>query len=171
MTKDLSNIANSALDQMFASLDGILAKAEAAAKEKGIEESVFLNWRLAPDMFPLEFQLRVATELPARTLSRLAGAEMPKFADDEKTFADYRSRIKTARAHIKSLSENAINVEPDAPITFPAGPDSEMTLPRSAYVQNFILPNVYFHVTAAYLILRQLGVDLGKRDFLAASQS
>lgn len=170
MTITLSSSANAAIDQMFKALEGVLKKGAAAAKTKDVEDSIYLDWRLAPDMFPLAFQVRVATELPARALSRLAGAELPSFSDDETTFAEMLQRIAKARDFIKSLPAAAIDADPDKSITFPVGPDNEMTMPRRAYVQNFILPNLYFHVTAAYLILRHLGVDLGKRDYLAAPQ-
>ncbi len=170
MNVTLSSLANTAIDQMFRGLDGVLEKAAAAAKAKGVEEEVYLNSRLAPDMLPLIRQVRIATELPARALSRVAGADLPNLADDETSFADLRARISRAHAFIKDLSEEAIDAEPDASITFPVGPDREMTLPRRAYVQNFILPNLYFHVTASYLILRHLGVEIGKADFLAVPQ-
>lgn len=167
MSFSTSTIADAAINQMFSALDGFLAKAAAHAEANGVEEAVYLNWRLAPDMFPLVRQVFVATELPARALSRMAGAEMPDFTDDEASFADLRKRIKKARDHIAGLDKSALDADPDAPISFPAGGDNEMTLPRRAYLQNMILPNLYFHTTTAYALLRHLGVELGKRDFLA----
>lgn len=168
MTITLSSAASAAVNQMFAALDGILQKGAAFAKAKNIDEDVLINSRLAPDMFPLSFQIRVATELPARALSRLAGADLPSFSDNETTLAEFRDRIVKARAHIKGLAADAIDADPDKVQEFPLGQDRKITLSRTAYVQNFILPNLYFHVTAAYLILRHLGVELGKEDFLAA---
>lgn len=171
MTIVLSTITNAAIDQMFRSLDGVLEKGATAAKAKGVEESVYLNWRMAPDMLPLLRQVFLATEVPARGLSRLAGAELPSFADDETTFAELRARISKADAFIKGLSADALDADPDGSITFPAGPDREFTLPRRAYLQNFILSNLYFHVTTTYIILRHLGVDIGKTDFLAIPET
>lgn len=170
MTITLSSSAHTAIDQMFNALETVLKKGAAAAKTRDVEDTVYLNWRLAPDMFSFAFQVRVATELPARTLSRLAGVEPPSFTDDEETFAALLARVARARDLIKALPAEAIDADPEKPITFPVGPENKMTMPRRAYLQNFILPNLYFHVTAAYLILRQLGVDLGKRDFLAVPQ-
>ncbi len=167
MSTTPSSIAIAAADQMYAGLEGIVKKAAAAAKAKGVEDEVFLNWRIAPDMFPLARQIRIATELPVRGLSRIAGVEMPSFADDEVTFDDFLGRIEKAKKLVHGLDASAIDAEPDAPVTFPAGGGNEMTLPRRAYLQNFILPNLYFHVTATYLILRHIGVDVGKRDYLA----
>ncbi len=171
MTNTISSSLNAAVGQMFTALDGILEKAAAHAAANETDETVYLNWRLAPDMLPLLRQVRIATELPARAMSRLAGGDMPTFTDDEETIPQLRDRIKKAHAHIKSLPANALDTDPGEPISFPAGPGTEMTLPRLAYAQNFILPNLYFHVTTAYAILRSIGVDIGKRDFLAAQQS
>ncbi len=167
MSFTISSIALAATDQMYAGMEAVLKKGAAAAKAKGVEEETFLNWRIAPDMFPLARQIRIATELPVRSLSRIAGAEMPSFADDEVTFDAFLARIEKARKLVHALDTDALDADPDAPITFPAGAGKEMTLPRRAYLQNFILPNLYFHASATYLLLRQLGVDVGKRDYLA----
>jgi hypothetical protein len=163
----LSSVARTALDQMFTALDGVLQKGAAAAKAKGVDEAVYLSWRLAPDMFPLTAQVQLATEIPARGLSRLAGLPLPSFGDGEKSFEELRKRIATARAHIDALPGDAMDAEPDREIRVPMGQE-ERTFTRIGFLQNFVLPNVYFHTAAAYLILRHLGVDIGKRDFLAA---
>lgn len=163
----ISSVARIATDQMFSGLDGVLQKGAAAAKAKGVDEAVYLNWRLAPDMFPLSRQVQVATELPARGLSRLAGVALPSFADEEKTFDELRARIAKARAHIHGLPSAAIDADPGKDIKVPMGP-KEITFTRIDFLQHYILPNHYFHVTASYLILRHLGVDIGKMDFLAA---
>lgn len=170
MTITLSSSANAAVNQMFAGLNGVLEKGAAFAEAKGVEDAVILDWRLAPDMFPFARQVQIATELPARGLSRLAGAALPEMPDTETTIAALRDRIIKARAHIKGLDAAAIDADPEAEITVPVGPE-EMTFTRRAYLQTFILPNLYFHVMAAYLILRHIGVDIGKRDFLAVPQS
>ena len=167
MTITISSSLNAAIGQMFTALDGILEKAAAHADANGVEEQVYLNWRLAPDMLPLLRQVRIATELPARAMSRVAGADMPSFADDEETISQLRDRIKKAHAFIKSLPADALDANPGDPITFPVGPENKMTLPRLSYAQNFILPNLYFHVTTAYAILRQVGVEIGKMDYMA----
>ena len=167
MSLTISTVAISAIDQMYSALNGVLEKGEAHAQAKGVEETVYLNWRLAPDMFSLIKQVQVATELPARSLSRIAGADLPSFDDDEASFAQLRARIEKARSYVKSLDASALNADSDGLISFPVGGDNEMTLPRRAYLQNMILPNLYFHVAATYMILRNLGVEIGKRDFLA----
>ncbi len=169
MSITLSDVTRNAVDQMFTGLDGVLKKGAAHAKAKGVDEAVFLNWRLAPDMFPLKFQVQVATEVPARAMSRLAGVEVPSLGELDDTFASLHAHIKKSRGFLSELSDDAINADPDGDITVPVGPE-EQTFKRAFFIQNFIIPNLYFHVTASYLILRHLGVEIGKRDFLAAPQ-
>lgn len=170
MSLSLSEIAKTATAQMFGGLERTLKKGHAFAKSKDVEDAVFLDWRIAPDMFPMKRQVQIATELPARGLSRLAGVELPKFEDNEATFADLYDRIERARNLIAGYSDADIDKDPQANITVPMGPDREMTFTRAAYLQTFVLPNLYFHTTAAYLILRHLGVDVGKLDYMNAPQ-
>ena len=167
MTIAISSIARTATDQMYAGLDGVLQKGVAHATARKVDEAVFLNWRLAPDMFPLIRQVQFATEIPARGLSRLAGTEIPSFPDTEKTFEELRARVARARAHINDLPAAPMDAEPGREIKVPMGKE-ERSFTRINLLQHFILPNLYFHTTTAYLILRHLGVDIGKLDFLAA---
>jgi hypothetical protein len=167
MSVTISSVARSATDQMFSGLDGVLQKGALAAKAKGVDESVYLNWRIAPDMFPLTRQVQFATEIPARGLSRLAGVALPSFPDTETNFDELRARVAKARAHIKGLPSAPMDANPDQEIKVPMGKE-ERIFTRSNFLQHFILPNLYFHTTATYLILRHLGVDIGKLDFMAA---
>lgn len=167
MPLSMSSVARTATDQMFAGLDGVLQKGAADARARKVDEAVYLNWRLAPDMFPLTRQVQFATEIPARGLSRLAGVAIPGFPDTEQTFEELRARIARARAHISELPSAPLDADPDKEIRVPMGKE-ERTFTRSNYLQHFVLPNLYFHTTATYLILRHLGVGIGKLDFLAA---
>jgi hypothetical protein len=167
MAVSISAVARIATDQMYSGLDGVLLKGAARARVLKVDESVFLNWRLAPDMLPMTRQVQFATEIPARGLSRLAGIDVPGFPDTEKTFDELRARIARARAHIKDLPSASMDADPDKEIKVPMGKE-ERTFTRINYLLHFVLPNLYFHTTTAYLILRHLGVDIGKLDFLAA---
>ncbi len=167
MSVSISSVARLATDQMFAGLDGVLRKGAAAALSKGVDEGVYLNWRLAPDMLPLTRQVQFATEIPARGLSRLAGAPLPGFPDTEKTFDELLARVARARDHIKGLPSVPMDADPDGEIKVPMGKE-ERVFTRINFLQQFILPNLYFHTTTTYLILRHLGVDIGKLDFMAA---
>jgi uncharacterized protein len=167
MSLPLSQLAKSTTGRTFGSLINILTKAEAYAVERGTDEAVLLGWRLAPDMFPMSRQIQIASDISARGMARLAGVEIPSKDDTEKSFADLRERASWASAYIKDLDDASIDADPDGTVTFPVGRDGEtMTLPRQAYLCHFILPNLYFHASTAYGLLRSCGVPLGKRDFL-----
>lgn len=166
MSIPLSNIARTQLDQTCRALDTMLDKAAAHAADHKVDESVYLDWRLTPDMFALKRQLQLVSDFSVRGLSRMAGQEPASFSDDETSFADLRARIKAAREAVWALPVAAIDADPSGTITFPAGAGKEMTLPRQVYLQNFVLANVMFHAAMVYAILRSVGVTLGKGDFL-----
>ncbi|RKR00395.1 DUF1993 domain-containing protein [Maricaulis maris] len=170
MTLTLSSVARTQLDQVYRALDGILAKGEAFARDKDVEDSVWLNWRLSPDMFPFARQVQLVSDFSVRGMSRLAGVTPASMPDDETSFAELRTRIEKAREAVWALDTAAIDADPEANITFPAGRDRELTLPRQAYLQNFVIANALFHASTAYNILRQLGVPIGKADMMGMSR-
>ncbi len=161
-----SSVALAAIDQMLRGLQIVLDKAAAHAKSAGIEDSVYTSWRLAPDMFTMARQIQIGCDIAVRGLTRLSGAEPPSFPDTETTFAQLKDRVTAAHAHIRDLDRAAIDRAPDDDITVPMR-DQPMTMKRHQFLMNFILPNVYFHTSAAYLNLRNAGVPIGKSDFLA----
>jgi hypothetical protein len=169
MSITLSTIAKTQLDQTYRALDGILAKAAIHASKKGVDEAVYLNWRVAPDMFALARQVQLVTDFSVRGLSRLAGEDPVSIPDEESSFEELRQRLATARDALKALPSDKIDADPAGQITFPAGPGKEMTLPRQTYLQNFVIANSIFHASTAYVILRTLGVPLGKADFMGIS--
>jgi hypothetical protein len=145
----------------------VLDKAAAHAAAKKIEPSVLLGWRLAPDMFALGKQVQVTADQAKNGAARLAGVEPPKFEDNETTIDQLKERLAKTVAYLKTLDAKAIDASADREITFPLGPaKGQMT--GSDYLNHFVLPNFYFHLTAAYTNVRQCGVDVGKRDFLGA---
>jgi hypothetical protein len=149
-------------------LSGNLDKATAFAAAKKIEPMVLTQWRLAPDMFPLARQVQVACDLAKNGAARLAGVEPPRFEDNETTIDQLKARIAKTVAYVKALDSKQIDASADREITFPLGPTNKGHMKGDDYLNNFVLPNVYFHLTAAYAILRQCAVELGKRDFLGA---
>lgn len=165
MSLTLSSTVIPAVKNMYETIGVIIEKAASAAAGKDIPDSVYLDWRIAPDMHPFSTQLRFATEIPARGLSRLSGAALPTFAADETTFKEFSDRLKNAAAIVNGIDHNALDADPDGEIRVPMGPQ-EVTLNREVFANQWILPNLYFHVTSSYLIIRGLGVDIGKRDFL-----
>jgi len=148
-------------------LSAVLDKAAAYATAKKVDPAVLLGWRLAPDMFALARQVQVACDQAKNGAARLAGAEPPKFEDTETSLDQLKDRIAKTVAYIKTLDAKAIDASPDREITFPLGPNKGQ-MKGSDFLDHFVLPNFYFHLTAAYAIVRHCGVELRKRDFLGA---
>jgi len=146
-------------------LSANLTKAEAHATAKKFEPAVMLNMRLAPDMFALTRQVQVACDQAKNGSARLAGVEPPKFEDNETSIAQLKERIAKTVAFVKGLDAKAIDAAADREITFPLGPNKGQ-MQGADYLNHFVLPNFYFHATAAYAILRHAGVEVGKRDFI-----
>jgi hypothetical protein len=146
----------------------VLDKAAAYAAAKKVEQSVLLGWRLAPDMFSLVRQVQVTADQAKNGSARLAGVEPPKFEDNETTIDQLKERLAKTVAYIKTLDAKAIDASSDREITFPLGPTNKGQMKGSDYLNHFMLPNFYFHLTAAYANVRNCGVEVGKRDFLGA---
>jgi len=146
-------------------LSAILDKGEAFATAKKIDPAVLIGMRLAPDMFPLVAQVRIACDFAKGATARLAGEEPPKWEDSETTFADLRERIARTIGFVQSFAPSRFDDAVDRPITVVVRgePVHYVGLPYLAHVA---LPNFFFHMTTAYGILRHAGVELGKRDFI-----
>jgi hypothetical protein len=168
MSFSMSKASLPALEISLNALSAILDKAEAFAAAKKIDPSVLLNTRLAPDMFPLTRQVQIATELAKNGGARLAGVEPPRYEDKETTIPELKARIAKTTAFLKTLDTKQIDAASDRQLTFPLGPVNKGEMKGDDYLNHFMLPNVYFHVTAAYAILRHCGLEIGKQDFLGA---
>ena len=149
-------------------LAAILSKAETYAAAKKIDPAVLLHTRLAPDMFDLTRQVQVATDQARRGAARLAGVEPPSYEDNETTIDQLKARIARTIAYFKTLDTKQIDASGDREITFPLGATDRGHMKGADYLNHSVLPNFYFHVTAAYAILRHCGLEIGKRDFLGA---
>ena len=147
-------------------LSAILDKAEAYAASKKIDPAVLLHSRLSPDMFDFTRQIQVATDQARRGAARLAGVEPPSVEDKETTIAQLKDRLAKTVAYLKTLDPKKIDAAAEREITFPLGPTNKGHMKGDDYLNHFVLPNFYFHCTAAYAILRHCGVDIGKRDFM-----
>ncbi|MBI2120025.1 MAG: DUF1993 domain-containing protein [Parcubacteria group bacterium] len=146
------------------SLKGILEKAEKFAVEKKVAESVLLDSRLYVDMFPLVRQIQIAADGAKGTAARLAGMEPPKMDDDEKTFAELRTRLEKTVEFLETLKPEQFENSADAEIRLPYYPGKYFL--GADYLPHSGLPNFFFHLTTAYGILRHLGVDIGKADYI-----
>ena len=143
----------------------MLAKAEQQGKAKSYDPAVLLGARLAPDMFPLTKQVQIATDHAKGCVARLAGHQIEAIEDTETTFADLQARIKKVLGIVESYKPEAFEGSETREITIKI-PNMELKFSGLDYVNQWAMPNFYFHTTMAYAILRHNGIELGKRDFL-----
>ena len=146
-------------------LSAILAKAKAHAAAKKVDELVLSGARLSPDMFALARQVQVSCDTAKGAVARLAGVEIPKHEDTEKTFDELQARIAKTLAFIATVKPAQIDGSEDKTIEIKLGP-TEVKWQGMQYLLGFALPNFYFHAATAYGILRHNGVELAKRDFI-----
>jgi hypothetical protein len=151
--------------RMLGNLSSWLDKAQAHAAARKFDPAVFLAARLAPDMLPFPKQIQIACDGAKFGVARLAGVEAPKFEDDESTIAELRERIAKTLAFVQSVPAAQIDGSDDRDITVPRR-DGPVVMKGETYLKHFVLPNLYFHTTTAYALLRHNGVELGKSDFL-----
>lgn len=165
MTLSMYEASVTVFRRLYVNLAAILGRAEDWATERGIEERVLLEARLYPDMFPLVRQVQIATDVGIRGVDRLAGREVSQVEDTETAFAELVARLGRAIEHLDGFE----------PSEFAGSEEREISLELRGqavsfrglnYLLGFVTPNVYFHVTTAYDILRHNGLALGKRDFL-----
>jgi hypothetical protein len=149
----------------LAALSAILDKAAAHAAQRKIEPPVLLNTRLFPDMFPLIRQVQLAADFAKGAGARLAGIEVPKFADTESTLDELKARIAKTVDFLKTLKPAQIDGSEGRDITIPIAGQPQ-SFKGQPYLLHFALPNFFFHATTAYNILRHCGVEIGKRDFI-----
>lgn len=152
--------------QVLGSLASVLTKSAAHAEARKIKPGVLLQTRLYPDMLPLVQQVQIATDHAKGASARLAGVEVPRFADTEASFEELQERLTRTLDFIGGLDAAQFDGAEDREITLKLGPEQQLKMIGRAYLMHFALPNLFFHATTAYAILRQSGVELGKRDFI-----
>jgi len=153
----------------LSNLTHVLKKGEAHAKAKGVADEVLLNTRLIPDMLPLVKQVQIACDMAARGAARLAGVEPASFEDNETTLEQVYARIEKAIAYVQGFKAEQIDGSEQRPIHLKMR-SGEMNFSGQEYLFGFTLPNLYFHCTTTYVILREAGAELGKTDFIAGAQ-
>jgi hypothetical protein len=149
-------------------LSAIIDKAAAFAEARKIDPVTLIHFRLYPDMFPFVRQVQTATDHAKGATARLAGLEVPRFADTEASFDELKARIAKTLQFIDAVEPGAMDGAEDREVTLTIG-GKERTLKGSFYLLNHAMPNFYFHVTTAYAILRHNGVELGKNDFMGSA--
>ena len=151
--------------RVLGNLTVVLDKGAAHAEAKKIDPVVLINSRLFPDMFPLVRQVQIVTDNAKGGAARLAGLEPPKYEDNESSFPELKARIEKTIAYLKTFKSDQIDGSEEKTITLKLGGEF-MTFQGMPYLFNLVFPNIYFHATTAYNILRHGGVGVGKKDYL-----
>lgn len=152
--------------QMLTSLSDILHKTEVHRAEKNIEASALLQARLFPDMFALIRQVQIAADFARGITSRLAGVEVPKYDDNEQTFADLHDLLAKTLAYLDSFTPEQINGQEDREIITRPGTPKERRFNAQDYLLTYGIPQFFFHISTSYAILRHSGIAVGKRDYM-----
>ena len=155
--------------QMLNGLTGLLTKTEAHCEAKKIAPEVLLGSRLYPDMLPLSKQVQLVCDHASRGCARLTHTEVPSTPDTETTFGELKQRLAKTIDYVKSFTPAQFEGGDTKDVTFPVGAGRTMTLKGQQFLSAFSFPNLYFHAVTAHGILRHNGVEIGKRDFLAAN--
>jgi len=155
--------------QLLSGLKDVIEKAEKHAAEKKWDTATVLNWRFYPDMFTFARQVRQASE-HAFGAGRVAGVEVPKLPDIDTSFAEMKTRIDKTVDFLKGLKADQLDGKEDSQVTITQG-GQPRNFRAQVYLYHLAMPNFYFHTTTAYNILRSLGVEIGKRDFMGPMPS
>lgn len=166
MTISLYTSSVPVFTQMLGSLSAMLTKAEEHMAAKNIDPNALLQARLFLDMFPLIRQVQIATDFARGVSARLAGVEVPKFDDNEQTFAELQTLISKTLAFISTLTPAQIDGKEDREIITRPGTPKEKKFNGQSYLLSYGLPQFFFHVTTTYAILRHNGIEVGKRDYM-----
>lgn len=169
MSITMSSASLPVFKSVLGNLSHILDKAQAFVDSKKCDPAALTQFRLAPDMLPFTRQILIACDGPKNGIARLSGVEAPKFEDNETTIPELKARIQKTLDFLATVPADKLDGTEDKDITFPVGRDATRTMKGEAYLKHWILPNMYFHVTTAYAILRHNGVELGKSDYLAGA--
>lgn len=150
--------------KMLQNLSLVLDKGATFAEAKKIDMSVLLNARLAPDQFNLIRQVQIACDTAKLGAARLAGKDAPVHEDKETTLPELQARIASVRAYLETFTEKDFVGAEERKVTQPRWEGKWLT--GKDFAQHHAIPNIYFHVTTAYSILRHNGVEVGKKDYL-----
>jgi hypothetical protein len=145
----------------------VMEKGAASAKARSFDTGVLVNSRLAPDMLPFAKQIQLTSDFAKNSMARLAGIDPPKFEDNETTLDELFARVKKTLAYIDTVSPEALEGSETRDIKIVLR-DRTVEFKGLAFLQNWAIPNFFFHHVTAYNLLRHNGVDVGKRDFLGS---
>ena len=165
MSLSVHSMTVAAFVPMLENLEKILGKAAAHAAERKLDEGVLEGWRLTPDMFALRRQVQLTSDFAKNSVARLAGVEPPKMPDEEKPLAELQARVRATVTWLQSITPTQLEGAETRHIVVPLRTRT-LEMDGLPFIQRWVLPNFYFHMTTTYALLRQAGVSLGKQDFL-----
>lgn len=171
MTVSMSSVSLPVFVRMLTNLDHMLDKAQAFVDSRKCDPAALTQFRLAPDMLPFTRQILIACDASKNAVARLSGVAAPRFDDTETTLPELKERIHKTLAYLATVSAESLDGTEAKEITFPVGKDATRTMQGEDYLKHWALPNLFFHVTTAYAMLRHNGVDLGKADYLMGAQA
>jgi hypothetical protein len=169
MAISIYDISIPAFKRGLTNLSALLDKAAAHATEKKFDPAVLVQMRLFPDMLPLSSQVQIACDMVKGAAARLGGVDVPKHDDTEVTLDDLRARIAKTLAFLDTITPAQLEGAEGRPIVLKTAART-LNFTGLSYLTDFVLPNLYFHVSIAYALLRSSGVELGKRDYLGKIQ-
>lgn len=169
MSISLSSASLPVVIKFLGNLRHILVKAQADVVARGYDEQALVQYRMAPDMLPFKTQICIACDAAKLCVARISGHEAPKYENVEGTLAELITRIDNTVAWLNSVPAGSLDGREAVEITLPVGKDRTITLTAEDYLKTWALPNMFFHITTAYNILRHNGVPLGKIDYLSGS--
>ena len=146
-------------------LDHLLDKAQSHIDAKKLDPKTLLEFRLYPDMLNMTRQVQIASDTAKGVVARLAGVEIPAYEDNEHSIAELRARIAKTVAFVQGFQAGQIDGTEDKDIIVKRG-DKETHYKGMQFLLGHAVPNIYFHTSMTYAILRHNGVDVGKRDYL-----
>jgi hypothetical protein len=168
MTLNMHQATVSTCARTLNSLAAILEKAAAYAQARKIDPAVLLQTRLCPDMLPLSAQIYIANDIAGGGAARLAGVDVPVFDGKDKTLPELIANTRRTVAYLESLKPQQFEGSEDRTVAWQTRSSSK-SMQGMPYLLSHVLPNVYFHVTTAYDILRQSGLEIGKQDYLGTA--
>ncbi|MBA5605088.1 DUF1993 domain-containing protein [Duganella sp. FT3S] len=165
MTLSMYSASVPVFKQILNSLLAILDKAETHADQKKIDPQALLQFRLYPDMLPFTRQIQIACDFAKGCSARLGGMDVPAFEDNERSFAELKTRITRTLAFIDTVPQDQVAGSAARAITTGSG-EKTKHFTGQTYLLHYALPHFFFHATTAYDILRHNGLDIGKKDFI-----
>jgi hypothetical protein len=154
------------IQRVLGNLSAWLDKAAAHAEARKFDPLVLVNARLYPDMLPLSSQVQIACDSAKGCVARLAGLEIPRHEDTEKTIGELKARIAKTLDFVQSVPAAQLEGSEERAISLPRRNKEPLQLQGEFFLKHYALPNLFFHATTAYAILRHNGVEIGKADYL-----